>query len=69
MLEEMIVFLFEKRKSILGAIIGFVMAILLLEYGVLKTIFIFVMTYCGYKINDMKLISKIKKKIIERLQD
>lgn len=69
MLEEMIVFFVEKRKSILGAIIGFIIAILLLEYGIIKTIFVIIMTYGGYKINDSKIIKKIKNKIIERLQD
>lgn len=69
MLEEMIVSLIEKRKKILGAVIGFVTAVLLVEYGIVSTIFIFLVTYLGYKIGDSNLTKKMKKKIIERLQD
>ena len=69
MLEEMIVSLIEKRKKIMGAVIGFVTAILLVEYGIVSTIFILFVTYLGYKIGGSDLIKKMKKKIIERLQD
>lgn len=69
MLEEMIVSLIEKRKKILGAVIGFVTAVLLVEYGIVSTIFILFVTYLGYRIGDSNLTKKMKKKIIERLQD
>lgn len=69
MLEEMIVSFIEKRKKIFGAVIGFVVAILLVEYGVLSTIFILLVTYIGYKMGDSTIIKRMKKKIIERLQD
>lgn len=69
MLEEMIVSFIEKRKKIFGAVIGFVVAILLVEYGVLSTIFILFVTYIGYKMGDSTIIKRMKKKIIERLQD
>lgn len=69
MLEDMIVSFIEKRKKIMGAVIGFVTAVLLVEYGVLSTIFILLMTYFGYRMGDSSLIKKMKKKIIERLQD
>ena len=69
MLEEMIVSFIENRKKIYGAVIGFITAILLVEYGVLSTIFILFVTYLGYRIGDNKVLKKIKKKIIERLQD
>lgn len=69
MLEDMIVSFIEKRKKIMGAVIGFVTAVLLVEYGVLSTIFILLVTYFGYRMGDSSLIKKMKKKIIERLQD
>ena len=69
MLENLIVSFIEKRKKICGAIFGFIIAILLLEYGIWKTIFIALMTYAGYKLNESDVIDKLKKKLIERLQD
>ena len=69
MLEEMIVSLIEKRKKIMGAVIGFVTAVLLVEYGIVSTIFILLVTHLGYRIGDSNLTKKMKKKIIERLQD
>ncbi len=69
MLEEMIVSFIEKRKKIFGAIIGFIIAILLVQYGILATIFIIVVTCIGYKIGDSTIIKRVKKKIIEKLQD
>lgn len=69
MIEDMIVSLIENRKKIFGAVIGFVTAVLLVEYGVLYTIFILTVTYFGYRIGDNTVLKKFKKKIIERLQD
>lgn len=69
MIEDMIVSLIENRKKIFGAVIGFVTAVLLVEYGVLNTIFILAVTYFGYRIGDNTVLKKFKKKIIERLQD
>ena len=69
MLEDMIVSLIENRKKYFGTIIGFITAVLLVEYGIISTIFILAVTYLGYRIGDSKVLKKIKKKIIEKLQD
>ncbi len=69
MLEDFIVSFIENRKKILGAVIGFIIALLLVTYGVISTIFILIVTYIGYKLGDNTIIKKIKRKIIERLQD
>lgn len=69
MLEDMIVSFVENRKKIFGAVVGFITAVLLVEYGILPTIFILLVTYLGYRMGDSKITQKIKKKIIERLQD
>ncbi|MCF2625442.1 DUF2273 domain-containing protein [Fusobacterium perfoetens] len=69
MLEDMIVSFIENRKKIFGAVAGFIIAVLLVEYGLISTIFILLVTYLGYRIGDSTVIKKIKKKIIERLQD
>lgn len=69
MLEDFIVSFIENRKKIFGAVIGFIIALLLVTYGVISTIFILIVTYIGYKLGDNTIIKKIKRKIIERLQD
>lgn len=69
MLEDMIVSFIENRKKIFGAVMGFIIAVLLVEYGVVSTIFILLVTYLGYRIGDNTVLKRIKRKIIERLQD
>ena len=47
MLEDMIVSFIENRKKIFGAVAGFIIAVLLVEYGLISTIFILLVTYLG----------------------
>ncbi|MGL4307792.1 DUF2273 domain-containing protein [Cetobacterium sp. SF1] len=69
MLEDLIEkFIYTFRKYI-GCVIGFVIAILLLEYGIIKTIFVVAVSYIGFKLGDKKISEKLKKKIIEKLKD
>ena len=56
MLEDMIVSLIENRKKYFGAVIGFITAVLLVEYGIISTIFILAVTYLGYRIGDSKVL-------------
>lgn len=63
MLEEFIYSIIEKRFKILGGIIGFVVAILLVSVGFFATLFVVVMTLIGYNLGNMdykNLLAKIK---------
>ncbi len=69
MLEKLLVSLVNNWKKYLGCFIGFVLGILLVEYGLPKTVFIIVLSIVGYKMGDTTLIKKLKKFILEKIKD
>ena len=66
MLEKLLVSLVNNWKKYLGCFIGFVLGILLVEYGLPKTVFIIVLSIVGYKMGDTTLIKKLKKSLVIR---
>ncbi len=69
MLEKLLVSLVNNWKKYLGCFIGFVLGILLVEYGLPKTVFIIVLSIAGYKMGDTTLIKKLKKFILEKIKE
>ena len=69
MLEKLLVSLVNDWKKYLGCFIGFVLGILLVEYGLPKTVFIIVLSIIGYKMGDMTFIKRIKKFILEKIKE
>ncbi len=69
MLEKLLVSLVNNWKKYLGCFIGFVFGILLVEYGLPKTVFIIVLSIVGYKMGDTTLIKKLKKFILEKIKE
>ncbi len=69
MLEKLLVSLVNNWKKYLGCFIGFVLGILLVEYGLPKTVFIVVLSIVGYKMGDTTLIKKLKKFILEKIKE
>lgn len=61
MLEEIIENLIYNRKRYLYAVIGFILALLLVTVGILETIFVVVVTTIGYCLGSPMLGKKIKK--------
>lgn len=61
MLDEIIANLIYNRKRYLYAFIGFVVALLLVTIGVIKTIFVLVVTFVGYCLGSSTIIKKFKK--------
>ena len=69
MLEKLLVSLVNNWKKYLGCFIGFVLGVLLVEYGLSKTVFIIVLSIIGYKMGDITLIKKLKKIIAEKIKE
>lgn len=69
MLEKIIENLILNFKKYLYAILGLVVGILLVEYGLLKTIFILILASIGFKLGDKTFQEKLKKQILNRLKD
>lgn len=68
-LEKILVSLINNWKKYMGCFLGFVLAVLLVEYGVLKTLFVVVLSFIGYNIGDANFIKKIKKFILEKIKE
>lgn len=68
-LEKILVSLVNNWKKYLGCFLGFVLGVLLVEYGVLKTLFIVILSFIGYNMGDIKIIKKIKKFILEKIKE
>ncbi len=69
MLEKLMVSLVNNWRKYLGCLIGFVLGVLLVEYGLPKTVFIVVLSIIGYKVGDITFIKKIKKFISEKIKE
>ncbi|BBA52564.1 DUF2273 domain-containing protein [Fusobacterium varium] len=69
MLEKVMVSLVNNWRKYLGCFIGFVLGVLLVEYGLPKTVFIVVLSIVGYKAGDITFIKRIKKFILEKIKE
>ncbi|MGL4629135.1 DUF2273 domain-containing protein [Cetobacterium sp.] len=69
MLEKIIENFILNFKKYLYAILGLISGILLVEYGILKTMFILILAFVGYKLGDRDFQEKLKKQILNRLKD
>lgn len=69
MLEKIIENFILNFKKYLYAILGLVIGVLLVEYGMLKTIFILFLVFIGFKLGDRDFQEKLKKQILNRLKD
>lgn len=68
-LEKIIETIILNFKKYLYGLFGFVIGILLLEYGILRTLFVIFITYLGYRLGDRETLEKIKKKILKKLNN
>lgn len=69
MLEKIIENFILNFKKYLYAIVGLIIGVLLVEYGLLKTIFILLLAFIGFKLGDKDFQEKFKKQILNRLKD
>lgn len=69
LLEKVLIALVNNWKKYLGCFLGFVLGVLLVEYGALKTLFIIVLSIIGYKLGDIKLKKQLKKFILEKIKE
>lgn len=69
MLEKIIENFILNFKKYLYAVLGLVIGVLLVEYGMLKTIFILFLAFIGFKLGDRGFQEKLKKQILNRLKD
>ncbi|OFO31356.1 diacylglyceryl transferase [Fusobacterium sp. HMSC064B11] len=73
MLDNILEVLLEKIinnwRKVYGAIVGFIVGLTVINYGILKAIVVFAFAFIGYKLGDSSFIDGIKKTILKRLKE
>ena len=68
-LEVLLEKIINNWRKVYGAIVGFIVGLTVINYGVLKAIVVFAFAFIGYKLGDSSFIDGIKKTILKRLKE
>lgn len=68
-LEVLLEKIINNWRKVYGSILGFIVGLTVVNYGVLKAIVIFTFAFIGYKLGDSSFTKNMKKMIIKRLKE
>ena len=68
-LEVLLEKIINNWRKVYGAIVGFIVGLTVINYGILKAIVVFAFAFIGYKLGDSSFIEGIKKTILKRLRE
>ena len=68
-LEVLLEKIINNWRKVYGAIVGFIVGLTVINYGILKAIVVFAFAFMGYKLGDSSFIDGIKKTILKRLKE
>ena len=68
-LEVLLEKIINNWRKVYGSILGFIVGLTVVNYGILKAIIIFAFAFIGYKLGDSSFIDGIKKTILKRLKE
>jgi len=68
-LEVLLEKIINNWRKVYGSILGFIVGLTVVNYGILKAIVIFAFAFIGYKLGDSSFIDGIKKTILKRLKE
>lgn len=68
-LEVLLEKIINNWRKFYGAILGFIIGLTVINYGILKAIVVFIFAFIGYKLGDSSFIEGIKKIILKRLKE
>ena len=68
-LEVLLEKIINNWRKVYGAIVGFIVGLTVINYGILKAIVLFALAFIGYKLGDSSFIEGIKKTILKRLKE
>ena len=63
-LEVLLEKIINNWRKVYGAILGFIVGLVVINYGILKAIVVFAFAFIGYKLGDSSFIHGIKKTIL-----
>ena len=68
-LEVLLEKIINNWRKVYGSILGFIVGLTVVNYGILKAIVIFAFAFIGYKLGDSSFIEGIKKTILKILKE
>ena len=68
-LEVLLVKIINNWRKVYGSILGFIVGLTVVNYGILKAIVIFAFAFIGYKLGDSSCTKNMKQMIITRLKE
>ena len=68
-LEVLLEKIINNWRKVYGSILGFIVGLTVVNYGILKAIVIFGFAFIGYKLGDSSFTKNMKKAIIKRLKE
>ena len=68
-LEVLLEKIINNWRKVYGAILGFVVGLVVINYGILKAIIVFAFAFIGYKLGDSSFTQGIKKTVLKRLKE
>ena len=68
-LEVLLEKIINNWRKVYGAILGFVVGLVVINYGILKAIIVFAFAFIGYKLGDSSFTQGVKKTVLKRLNE
>ena len=68
-LEVLLEKIINNWRKVYGAILGFVVGLVVINYGILKAIIVFAFAFIGYKLVDSSFTQGVKKTVLKRLKE
>ncbi|ALF26027.1 DUF2273 domain-containing protein [Fusobacterium nucleatum] len=68
-LEVLLEKIINNWRKIYGAILGFIIGLTVINYGILKAIIVFAFAFVGYKLGDSSFTQGIKRIVLKRLKE
>ncbi|MBS9776329.1 MAG: DUF2273 domain-containing protein [Fusobacterium sp.] len=69
LIENLIESIVNNWKKYFGCVLGFIVGITIMKYGIVRALIIFLFAFIGYKLGDKAFTRKIKKNIMNRLKE
>ena len=68
-LEVLLEKIINNWRKVYGAILGFVVGLVVINYGILKAIIVFAFAFIGYKLGDSSFTQGVNKTVLKRLKE
>ena len=68
-LEVLLEKIINNWRKVYGAILGFVVGLVVINYGILKAIIVFAFAFIGYKLGDSSFTQGVMKTVLKRLKE